>query len=166
MTEIPKVINQGIAKFKDKEVLIVVLDNKMRVMVGDGTGKDAFLGLLPSYIDTYQQQNAVLVDFMDIEGSLVIPQVKFKNLDGKEGIGYNCLVIAEIADSYQKYKDYLTNIGKPIPDEYKEAIKFSEDLMINLAYIGINALIDEATGYQAVRKKTDLQDLLQERVEQ
>lgn len=163
MSNLPKVIKRAVAKFKDTEVDVAVLDDGTRVIIGDGTRKDAFLGIMPSYIETYNTQAKDLAEFMGIEANLVVPIVSFEDLDGTIGNGYNHVVMAEIADSYQKYKTTLIAAGKPIPDDFEEAIEYSERLMLNLAYIGINALVDEATGYQAVRSKTDLQDSLEKR---
>jgi hypothetical protein len=163
MSKIPKVLKRGIVKFKDTEVDVAVLADGTRVIIGDGTRKDVFLGVMPSYIATYKAQAQDLTQFMDIEDSMIVPIIEFENLDGTDGVGYNHIVIAEIADSYQKYKANLIKDGKPIPEGFAEAIEFSERLMLNLAYIGINALVDEATGYQQVRSNTDLQDSLDKR---
>lgn len=163
MSNLPKVLKRAVAKFKDTEVEVAVLDNGARVIIGDGTRKDAFLGIMPSYIATYKTQAKELAQFMEIEANLVVPIVSFENLDGTTGSGYNHVVMAEIADSYQKYKAVLIASGKPVPNDFEEAVAFSERLMLNLAYIGINALVDEASGYQKVRSKTDLQDSLKTR---
>lgn len=85
----------------------------------------------------------------------------FKFTDGeREELGYDVSMLATAAETYLRYRDALKLGNKPIPKQYALAIKFSDILMIKLAYVGMTALVDEATGYQEVRSKTDLPDML------
>ncbi|QHJ86385.1 hypothetical protein SEA_KUWABARA_48 [Gordonia phage Kuwabara] len=73
-----------------------------------------------------------------------------------EAIGYDAEVLVDICELYL---DARTQ-GKLHPRQVKLA-EMAEIIMRACAKIGIIALIDEATGYQEVRKKRDLQLKLQ-----
>lgn len=164
MTTLPCILKQGSAKFRDNEVSIAVLDNKTRIIIGDGTCDDAFLGKLPSFIETYKSHAIKLAEYIALDENKIIPKVAFKMQDGTEAVGYDCVALAEIADAYYKYKVSL-RLSDIVPtDDVAAAIEFAADLLVNLAYIGVTAMVDEVTGYQKVRSKTELQDTLQARL--
>lgn len=160
MKKLPRVLKQGTAKIRDKKIDMVVLDNKARIIVGGGTTTAAFLGEIPNFIEAYERHASTLALHMEIDANKVIPKVVFEVADGAEAFGYDCTILAEIAEAYQKYRDYLSSQGQVANNDYAEAIGFAEGLTRNLAYVGMTALIDEATGYEKVRSKTDLQDTL------
>lgn len=164
MTALPRILKQGKAKLRDNEVDIAVLDNQTRILIGDGTRNAPFLGKMPSFIETYKSHSSILAAHIEIDANKVIPLVEFEAPDGTKSVGYDCVVLAEIAESYFKYSDHLRQNGDTAPDDYAEAIGFAADLMVNLAYIGVTALVDEATGYEKVRPKTELQDTLSQRL--
>lgn len=76
-------------------------------------------------------------------------------------IGYRAETLPEICDVYleARAQDKLLERQKPIADA-------AEVLMRSLAKIGIIALVDEATGYQGVRARDELQKLLEAYVEE
>lgn len=77
-------------------------------------------------------------------------------LDGKREIrGYNALVLPAVCDVWLKAREE----GALKPSQLVKA-QSAEILMRSLAKVGIIALIDEATGYQADREKEALQKLL------
>ena len=85
----------------------------------------------------------------------------FKFTDGeRQELGYDVSMLATATETYLRYRDALKLANKPIPEQYTLAIKFSGILMTKLAYVGMTALVDEAIGYQEVRSKTDLPDML------
>lgn len=164
MTTLPRILKQGSAKFRDNEVDIAVLDNKTRIIIGDGTCDDAFLGKLPSFIETYKSHASKLAEYIVLDESKITPKVAFEAQDGTEAVGYDCVVLAEIADAYYKYKASLRLADTTPTDDMAAAIEFAAELLVNLAYIGVTAMVDEVTGYQKVRAKTELQDTLQARL--
>ena len=169
MTSLPRILKQGKAKLRDNEIDVAVLDDQTRILISDGTRNDPFLGKLPSFIETYKTHASTLANHIKIDvdtahieiaADKIIPMVDFEAQDGTKGKGYNHLVLFKIAETYFKYSDYLRKNSETAPDDYAEAIEFASDLMLNLAYIGVAALVDEATGYEKVRPKTELQDTL------
>lgn len=164
MEKLPRILKQGTAEIRNKQINIAVLDDKTRIIIGGGTENTAFLGQIPSFIETYERHASTLAPHISIDANKVVPKVFFEVADGAKAFGYDCKILAEIGEAYYKYKEHLSKEGEVASNDYAEAIGFAQGLMINLAYIGMAALIDEATGYEKVRPKTDLQDTLQERL--
>ncbi|WFR66654.1 P63C domain-containing protein [Curtobacterium flaccumfaciens] len=76
-------------------------------------------------------------------------------------IGYRAETLPEICDVYLEARSKGKLLDRQMP--YAEA---AEVLMRSLAKIGIIALVDEATGYQGVRARDELQKLLEAYVEE
>lgn len=164
MQALPRILKQGTAKFHDNEVDVAILNNKTRVIIGDGVQNNAFVGELPSFIETYKSHARTLTAYIDIAEDKIIPVTTFESQSGEVSTGYNCVVLAEISDAYYKYSNHLHRSGQQPTKDYEDAIIFAGDLLVNLAYIGVIALVDEATGYEKIRSQTALQDTLQERL--
>ena len=79
-----------------------------------------------------------------------IPGTQYK------GIGYEATLLLDICDAYLRAREEGT-----LGDQQMHLAKQAEIITRACAKVGIIALIDEATGYQAFRKKQELQLKLQ-----
>ena len=81
----------------------------------------------------------------------VIDRIEYIDKNGKIQKGYDANILPLVADLYLKARE--ANVLHPTQIE---TAKKAEVLVRAFALVGIRALVDEATGYQAVREKDDL----------
>lgn len=105
---------------------------------------------MPSFIDAKNLKPFISQDLM---GGLT--PIEYETKRGKKVAGYKAEIIPLICDTYLKAREggALTKPQEPIA-------KVSEILVRSLSKVGIVALVDEATGYQEIRNKDELQKLL------
>lgn len=105
---------------------------------------------LPTFMDAKNLQPFVSKELKD-----VINKIEYLNIEGKKQEGYNARIIPLVSDLYLKAREE----GALHNTQQTTAIK-AEILVRSLAQLGITALVDEATGYQDVRVKDALQQIL------
>lgn len=76
------------------------------------------------------------------------------------GVGYDARLLPGVAEVYLRYRDHCLQTTGRIPLRYQKMIVAADLLMRGLANVGIVALVDEATGYQRVRQRFALQEIL------
>lgn len=146
----PGKLTMGAAEFA-----VYVLDNGKRVMaqrevVRVLTGRRES-GKLASYLN--QQNLKPYVDADDISSQTLqfsIPGTQYT------GNGYEATLLLDICDAYLRARD-----DKTLTPNQLDIAKQAEIITRACAKVGIIALIDEATGYEAFKKKRDLQLKLQ-----
>jgi hypothetical protein len=79
---------------------------------------------------------------------------------GGKGVGYNAIGLKRVAEAYLQFRDQCIKETGKIPKRYEGIITAADTLTRGLAEIGIVALVDEATGFQEVRQRHALQDIL------
>ena len=95
-----------------------------------------------------------IVKYVPEEDRAIFTEYKYI-IGKKEFTGYNANVIPVICDAYleaEKNEDISTNQFR--------SLEYSKIILRSLAKVGINALIDEATGFQYEREINALQQLL------
>lgn len=167
---IPKAPYTGILKIGDMEIPCAVLPDKSRVVSlrgmaealgrtrsgaqyaelrasDDGAGTPAFLSgrWLKPFIST------------DLAMELSKPRLYRSNKGGKPARGILALLIPEICEVWLRARD--ANALR-LPTLRNVAAR-AELLMRGLARVGIVALVDEATGYQADRDRDELSKILE-----
>jgi hypothetical protein len=85
----------------------------------------------------------------------ILYQVKSTNL-----YGYDAELLPQVCEVYLNLRDKWLRKHEEIPARYERSIAACDMLMRGLAHIGIIALVDEATGYQDIRDRLALQDIL------
>lgn len=112
---------------------------------------------MPSFIDAKNLQPFVGEDL-----SGVLNKLEFEDTKGKEDSGYNALILPMLCKVYLDARAIVNPItGKQILTKSQEPLaRASEILLLSLTKVGIIALIDEATGYQEDRNKTELREFL------
>jgi len=92
-----------------------------------------------------------------VEHSFPKPPYRFPRPDA---VGYNAEVLPQVCEVYLKFRDQSLNEHKKIPSRYQHIFEACDIVMRGLAHVGIAALVDEATGYQAIRDRAALQAIL------
>ncbi len=105
---------------------------------------------MPSFIDAKNLQPFISKDLMG-----VLKLIDYKTKTDKDASGFNAEIIPLLCDVYLKARE-----DGALKKSQESLAKISEILVRSLSKIGIVALIDEATGYQDVRNKDELQKLL------
>lgn len=89
----------------------------------------------------------------ELHAGLIEP-VKYK-VNGRIKSGFSAVLLPEICDVWLKARD--AEVLNPLQEG---RCKQAEILVRGLAHIGIIALVDEATGYQQVRERNELNEIL------
>jgi hypothetical protein len=105
-------------------------------------------------------QAEVLQPFVDEEIIEITRPVFYRTKSGGKGVGYNALALKRVAEIYLRYRDHCIEASGSVPARYAKMIKAADLIIRGLAEVGIIALVDEATGYQDVRARRALQELL------
>lgn len=120
-----------------------------------GTGVLANSEKLPFFL-----QAEVLRPYLDDEIVELTNPVFYRTHSGGKGVGYNAIALKRVAEIYLRYRDDCLMTQGSIPVRYSKMIKASDMVIRGLAEVGIIALVDEATGYQNVRARRALQEIL------
>lgn len=162
MTEkMPRATHQGILRIAGSEMPCAVLDNGTRIISRNaifrafgrtkrGRGKDIRVLNMPSFIDAKNLQPFIS---QDLHGGL--KPFQYEDLRGKVVAGYDASILPLICDVYLSAR----TAGELTESQQRLAVA-SEMLVRGFAKIGIIALVDEATGYQDVRIRDALQQIL------
>jgi hypothetical protein len=161
--KIYQAVAEGVLQIGDIEIPVAVLDDGTRVITRKGfltalgrPWKGSSRTELPIFVGAVNLKPFVSNELYDG----LIP-LKYKSLQGALVDGYKALILPMICDTYlaAREADVLTKTQQP-------AAKQAEILIRSLAKVGIIALIDEATGYQEIRTKRALADILEKFIAQ
>lgn len=83
--------------------------------------------------------------------------ITFKLPGGGRASGYNAELLPEVCEIYLKARE-----ADALPHQQRHIAAQAEIIMRGLATVGIIALVDEATGYQEVRARDALAEILEE----
>ncbi|MEO9969239.1 MAG: P63C domain-containing protein [Hyphomonadaceae bacterium] len=120
-----------------------------------GTGVLSTVDELPVFLSAKS-----LKPFINNDLILSTKPVFYKTRSGGKGVGYEASVLRQVADVYLRYRDFCIHQKGGIPVRYQRMIAAAEVIKNALADVGIAAMVDEATGYQAVRNRFALQEVL------
>lgn len=149
-------------RFGDIEIPCYVLEDEKRVLVQRGmmTALDMKQGTagkgsgdrLAKFISTKSIKPFVSNELIDV----IINPIKFQITSGSVAYGYEATVLADLCDAVlTARKDGKLNYQqKHIADQ-------CEILLRGFARVGIIALVDEATGYQEIRSRQALEEILE-----
>ncbi|MFZ0887610.1 MAG: P63C domain-containing protein [Candidatus Binataceae bacterium] len=153
----------------DMELYCAVLQNKTRVITQAsflrvlgrsrspkaGTGVFATVDELPFFL-----QADALKPFISDELLMSTNPIFYRTLSGGRGVGYNALLLRQVAEVYLKFRDDQLATKGRTPARYENIIRAADTLIRGLADVGIVALVDQATGYERDRAKGDLEKIL------
>ena len=145
-----------------QEIQCYVLENEQRVISQQGL----IYALGMSKGSSGKQSGDRIAKFMS--GKLISPYVpeglytmtqnpiKFKPPRGEYAWGYDATILAEICDAVLEARK-----AGALQAQQAHIADRCEELMRGFAIVGIIALVDEATGYQNVRRRNELNEILQ-----
>jgi P63C domain len=153
-SDLPIALFPGKLTIGDQDYAVYVLNNGKRVMAQREVVR-ALTGIEKGGLGRYlESQNLrAYIDPEDIMSKTINFQIPGTHY---EGIGYEATLLLDICDAYLRARE--DRVLSPAQDNLA---KRAEIITRACAKIGIIALIDEATGYQAFRQKQELQLKLQ-----
>ncbi len=167
---VPQANHEGSFTLGDTVVSAAVLANGKRLLsqstflhaIGRARTPKAGTGVLTAGdgIPTFLQAD-ILKPFVTPELLAATTPIFFKSKDGKRAVGYDAELLPMVAEVYLKMRDALAAEGKPVPRNYAHIVRACDAIVRGLARVGITALVDEATGYQEVRDRLALQEILE-----
>lgn len=120
-----------------------------------GTGVLSTVDELPFFL-----QADALKPFIDKDLVESTKPIFYRTKKGGKGVGYNAVSLKKVAETYLKFRDASLRATGRVPKRYEGMITAADTLIRGLAEVGIVALVDEATGYQEVRQRYALQEIL------
>ena len=153
-TSLPIALFPGRLQIGDAKFSVYVLDNGKRVMAQREVVRvltGSVKGDIGRYLDSQNLQPYISKD-RTLEQTIrfSIPGTQY------EGHGYEATLLLDICDAYLKAR-----VDKKLQPNQEAIATQAEIITRACAKVGIIALIDEATGYEAFKKKRDLQLKLQ-----
>ncbi len=108
----------------------------------------------------YFLQSEWLNPFVSEELRASTTPVFFKDSRGRRAVGYDAMLLPQVAEVYLTMRSALTDQGKSVPTSLLHIVERCEVIVRGLARVGIAALIDAATGYDEIRDRLALQAIL------
>jgi hypothetical protein len=153
-----------------REILGAVLENGKRVLTQEsfltaigrakkakaGTGNRTRVDGLPAFLVA-----DALQPFISNEIREATTPIVYRNLNGQRTFGYDALLLQMVCEVYLKLRDTSLAEKGRVPKQFEHIIGACDLLMRGFARVGIIALIDEATGYQADRARDALAKILE-----
>jgi len=158
--EVFEASHRGILEIAGAQVHCAVLTNGKRVITQTGLfdtfqrprkGEKRLEGL-PSIVGA-----ANLLPFVNEELREKSQVVRFVHTNGTISYGYDAEVVPLICELYLSAEEQNPS---PLVESQQKVVLRASAIVRALAKVGITALVDEATGYQYDRDKTELQRLL------
>ena len=174
--------HEGLLKIGTAEIPCAVLEDGTRVLnqagflraIGRARSPKAGTGILsnadglPFFLqaealsqfitDELRESTKPIVYIHKKEGS--VSDDGFVRFPRVEAVGYNALLLPQVCEVYLKFRDWSLREHHRVPARYQHIFQACDILMRGLAQTGIIALVDEATGYQAIRDREALQQIL------
>lgn len=161
---IPRATHSGVLEIGGRELSCAVLENGKRLLTQEtfltaigrakkakaGTGSEALAAGVPPFLVAENLQQFIPDDLR--ENILPIP---FRNEKGGRANGYDATLLPKVCEVYLAARD-----AKRIRPDQRHVVQACDILIRGLAQVGIIALVDEATGYQAERAKDELSKIL------
>jgi hypothetical protein len=167
--ELPLADFEGTFNIGQTEIAAAVLRDETRIItqatflraLGRSRSPKAGTGVLSTADELpFFLQADVLKPFIDEALVASIKPVFYRSRGGGKGVGYNARSLKRVAEVYLQFRDSSIATTGKVPARYEAMIKAADTLIRALAEIGIVALVDEATGFQEVRNRHALQDIL------
>jgi len=168
-SEMPQATHEGEFKIGDSSISAAVLPDGKRLLLQStflralgrsrspkaGTGVLSTVDGLPFFL-----QAEVLNPFINNELAESTKPVFFRTKSGKKTAGYDAKLLPMVAEVYLQMRDSHIAQNKSVPKQYQHIVWACDTVMRGLARVGIVALVDEATGYQEIRDKKALEQIL------
>lgn len=163
----PKALYDGEIKFGNVTISCAVLNNGQRVLVQRSMANALGVRGSGAYWDRKRKQNSVLLPeyisakylepyISERDRKNLSKTVSYVNKKGEDAEALPADILPEICDIWIK-----ADKANAVTGSGKIAAEVAYSIMKGLATVGIVALVDEATGYQYVRAKEALAQILE-----
>lgn len=161
--DLPEATHSGSIQIGDREIACAVLEGGKRVLTQEtfltaigragkakgGTGSER--GGMPPFLAAKNLQ-----PFISDELRELVAPVPFRNDRGTRAWGYDARLLPQICNVYLD----AFEAGKALPSQMG-IVASCKKLQRGLSVVGIIALVDQATGFQEVRARDELQRILE-----
>jgi P63C domain len=120
-----------------------------------GTGVLSTVDELPFFLQAKRLKPFISKELMESTKPIF-----YETRTGK-AVGYNAQLLPLVCEAYLRFRDHATKTSAGLPVRYEKMVAAADMLMRGLAHVGIVSLVDEATGYQEVRAKNALAEILE-----
>ena len=120
-----------------------------------GTGVFSTVDSIPFFL-----QSSVLKPYITDDLLASTKPVFYESKSGGKGVGYEATALPQTCEVYLKLRDNSLAQSGRVPRKIEHIVWACDIVMRGLARVGIVALVDEATGYQEVRDRQALQQIL------
>lgn len=167
--DLPMADFEGTFSIGGTEMAAAVLRDQTRIItqasylraLGRSRSPKAGTGVLSTAEDLpFFLQAEVLKPFITPDLISSTKPIFYRTKKGSKGVGYNAISLKRVADVYLQFRDASLSATGKIPKRYEGIISSADILIRGLAEVGIVALVDEATGFQEVRQRNALQEIL------
>ena len=160
---IPRATHQGDLVLGDASITCAVLEDGTRLLSQGGflkaigrsrtpkAGSGATVAEVPPFLAAKN-----LKPYIGNELVASTTPIKFRDIGGRVAHGYAAEVLPQVCEVFLRARD-----DKPLLGSQAHIAKQCDIVMRGLAHVGIIALVDEATGYQEVRARKDLERILE-----
>ena len=159
---VPKPDFQGAIDLGDTEIPCAVVELPSGEVVRVINSRQFMTALGRPWKGTYERTGRPnfleannLQPFITSDLESVLESVEYRSSTGALAKGYRAEIVPMVCEVYLKARDALLLSKNQLP-----VAKRAETLMRALAHIGIIALVDEATGYQEIRDRKALREVL------
>ncbi len=157
-----KAICDGVLKIGDMKISCVVLENGDRLLsqasflrtIGRSRSPKKGTGITVDKTPTFLSADN-LKPFIDNDLLESTKPINYIDINGKSAHGYLAEILPKVCEIYLKARD-----EKKLHPTQRHIAKKADILMRGFAHVGIIALIDEATGYQNIRSRKALEEIL------
>lgn len=167
--DLPKADFEGEFPIGETAIACAVLPDETRIItqatflraLGRSRSPKAGTGVLSTVDDLpFFLQSDAMQEFISKDLLVSTKPVFYRTRTGGKGVGYDARLLPQVAEVYLRYRDAMLAAKGEVPTRYERMVRAADILVRGLANVGIIALIDEATGYQDVRSRFALQEIL------
>lgn len=162
MNKLLKATHEGKLKIGESDLNVAVLEDGSRVITQSAVFKafgrtkrgrnigEVRVANMPAFIDANNLQPYINEELID-----ALKTINYISKNGNESDGYDANILPLMCKMYLDARQASILKSQQLP-----LARASEILLLALSKVGITALVDEATGYQDIRVKDALQEIL------
>ncbi len=121
-----------------------------------GTGALSTVDELPFFL-----QADVLKPFISDDLRVSTKPIFYLSKSGQRAVGYDALLLPKVCNVYLDFRNAELAKSGTVPRRYEHIIRACDMLSRGLQEVGIIGIVDEATGFQEVRDRLALQEILE-----
>ncbi len=164
--KIPEALFEGELKIGDASIPCAVLEDGTRVLTQAGmlqalgrsrkpTGRADAAEHIPPFLAPKNLEPFIDADLRRASVPIIFKPLKGGGLGGNQAYGYDAKLLPKVCEMMLQARD-----AEALQKQQLRLAIQAEILMRGLAHVGIIGLVDEATGFQEIRDRIALQEIL------